>query len=175
MKNLHNCCPKMWQAIIRFGRQCFPSQTHSFLEYDVVKTEWTQKPILFFSSAAALIPQTLKSCTAAVIIDALLWSFASSWIFNVIRSNRQREKPPHAWCKTVNAIFLNALFLFWGYKLLYVFFLPFYGLGCLSRGSGSDSAMLHYSKAFWAMAFPARRQHCYYDKTCTQKWLMTFI
>ncbi len=32
----------MWQAIIIFGQQLSLSRAHSFLEYDVVKIEWTQ-------------------------------------------------------------------------------------------------------------------------------------
>lgn len=65
--NLHNCCPKMRQAIIISGQQLSLSQAYSFLEYDVVKIEWTQSPYSVSTRLPLTSPKTLKSYTVAVI------------------------------------------------------------------------------------------------------------
>lgn len=66
-KSLHNCCPKMWQAIIISGQQLSLSESRLFLEYDVVKIEWTHLFSFCFNFSASHNPKTLKSYTAAVI------------------------------------------------------------------------------------------------------------
>lgn len=72
--------------------------------------------------------KTLKSLTAAVITVTRLWSFARSWMFNLIRGNQQKEQLPYAWWKTVNAMFLDA---FQFYSANHYICIPFYELGCL--------------------------------------------
>lgn len=57
----------MWQAIIISGQQLSLSESRLFLEYDVVKIEWTHLLSFCFNFWASHNPKTLKSYTAAVI------------------------------------------------------------------------------------------------------------
>ncbi len=51
----------MWQAVIIFGQQLPLNRPCSFLEYDVVKIEWTQSPYSVSTLVPLTSPETLKS------------------------------------------------------------------------------------------------------------------
>lgn len=58
---MHNCWAKMRLAIIISGQQCFLSWAHSFLQYDVVKIEWTQSHFFSIFSPSAICKKHLKA------------------------------------------------------------------------------------------------------------------